>query len=212
MSFAIARVSSPIHGIESLAIGVQGKRLLWRALQSLGQRVPEFAPGYQALEALAHFLSRCRFRFSRNRPPFHLEPADVRIAAQLPPAGDDRRVQRRHTELRMRRTRLQLTIERLELREHASHPDNRVDTIRGTAAVRGVAVRRDFDPREAFVADGDHEIGRLADDRAVGFPLLRDGFGTSHRFRIVLTRPVRLMNEFTSFQPVLSSNDWRRSS
>ena len=86
-----------------------------------------------------------------TRPPFHLQQAPIRIAAQLPSAVDDRRVQRRRAHQRMRRPRLQLAIERLEAVQHAAHAQDRVAAVARTAAVRRAAARLDLEPGESLV-------------------------------------------------------------
>ena len=82
-------------------------------------------------------------RFTRQRAPFHLQQAPIRIAAQLPAAVDDRRVQRRRSHQRVRRPRLQLAIERLEPVQHPAHPHDRVAAVArdGCRAPRGRASR-----------------------------------------------------------------------
>ena len=71
----------------------------------------------------------------------------------------------------MRRSRLQATVERLETREHASHPQNGVASFARPAAMRGAPARLERDPLKAFVRDRDVETGRLGDDGRVGAPV-----------------------------------------
>jgi hypothetical protein len=58
----------------------------------------------------------------------------------------------------MRRPRLELAIERFEPRQDAPEPDDRVHAVGGPTAVRRLAEHVHFDPREAFVADGNGQV------------------------------------------------------
>ena len=105
-----------------------------------------------------------------QRAAFQLETAAVRIAAQLPAACDDRRMQRRRAEAGMRRARLQLTVERLEPPSTRPIREDGVPPVRRPAAVRGAAARFDLEPGEALVRDADLQVGRLGHDGAVRAP------------------------------------------
>ena len=135
----------------------------------------------QRVENRLHFRE-CRRRWLvRQRPPLQLQNRAVRIAAELTAAAHERRVQRAGTDERMRRLRLQRTIERLEPRHHAAEPQNRVPPFRRPAAVRRAPLDGDLDPRETFVADRDREVGRFSDDAAVRAPFRDERVGADAR-------------------------------
>ena len=62
------------------------------------------------------------------------------------------------------------SLSRLERREHASHPHDRVTPFGRPAAVGRAAARGDLQPRESFVRNGELQVGRLGDNRRVGLP------------------------------------------
>ena len=72
---------------------------------------------------------------------------------------------------------LQIAIERLEMLEHAAHPQNRILTFVRPAAVCRFAAHFHFDPGESLMAHGDLEIGRLGHDGAAGTPFRNHGVG-----------------------------------
>ena len=71
---------------------------------------------------------------------------------------------------RVRAAGLQLAIERLERAKHAAHAHDRVASVARAAAVRRASLRLHLHPLEAFVRDGDPQLGRLGHDAGVGAP------------------------------------------
>ena len=70
----------------------------------------------------------------------------------------------------MRRSTLQIAIERVERAEHAAHQADGIAPFARPAAVRGPAFGFNLDPLEALVRDRDGEIGRFGHHGAISPP------------------------------------------
>ena len=106
-------------------------------------------------------------RLARDRPALGLEHAARRVARELLPALDQRRVDAAAADVRVRRIRAQPPVELLDADEDAAHLRDRVDAEVRARAVRRAAVRLDLEMDEAAVRDGDLQLGRLGHDRGV---------------------------------------------
>src|SRR6185503_4235927 len=82
-------------------------------------------------------------------------------------------------EQRMRWPLLKTTVEQLEAREHAPHPQNGITSIARPAAMRGATVRLERDPLKAFVRHRNLETCRLGDDGRVSAPLRDERLGAN---------------------------------
>ena len=102
--------------LRQLVIRRRSRTAIARTFPSL-RRLEVRILGAQARRAdRFHFSDRHTGRFARNRTSLHLQMTAIGIAAQLAAAFDQRRVQRGGAEQRMRRSRLQFAIERVERR------------------------------------------------------------------------------------------------
>ncbi len=85
----------------------------------------------------------------------------------------------------MARAGLQPPVEVAEGDQHAAHVHDGIDAVGRPAAVGGAARRHDLTPREALVADGHVEIGRLGDDAGIGTPARHERIGADARVLLV---------------------------
>ena len=106
-------------------------------------------------------------RARRERAPLDLHAAAIRIAAQLAPAFDERRVQRRRAEQRMRAGRAGARDRAPRARE-STRPMRRIASrpSRGRLPCAARPCVSTRDPLKALVRDRDVETGRLGDDGA----------------------------------------------
>ena len=124
-------------------------------------------------------------RLAGNRPALDLQRAAIGVAAQLAAALDERRMQRRGADERVRAPGLQRAIERLEGAQHAAHAHDRVAAVARAAAVRGAAFRLHFHPLESLVRDRDLQFGGLGHDAGVGPPRAHERVGADARVFLV---------------------------
>ena len=127
----------------------------------------------QAAELALHVLHR----LAGKRPPLGVDPALRGIAGVLLPALDQRRVDRRAADQRMRSPLGQRAVELLDRDENAAHPRDRVDAEVGARAVRRASSRDHLEGDEALVRDAELFLGRLRHDRAVRAPLAHERLG-----------------------------------
>jgi hypothetical protein len=107
-----------------------------------------------------------------ERAPLHRQDAAPGIARQLLPAGDERRVDARRAEQRMRAA-LQARLQPAQAGQHGRHAGDRVDAEIRARAVGGAAARLELGPDEALVGDAGAQRRRLGDDAGVGAPARR---------------------------------------
>ena len=166
-----------------------GRQLVGRPRETSGRAV---ASNSGSSRARAHRGSRVTSSkrsipaFVSDRSSLHLQPAPIRIRAQLAASADDRRVQRTGAHERVRRSCLQLAVERLEadcstrpMRMMASRPS------RGRlpcAARPRVSMSIQAKP---LCPIADLQVGRFGDDRAVGRPFLDERVGADARVLLV---------------------------
>ena len=135
--------------------------------------------GAQPIENRRDFAGGAAFGFARNRPALDLQRAQVRVAAQLAPAFDQRGMERGGADHRVSAPALQFVVERFEPAEHTPHPHDRVAAVGGAAAVRGPPLGLDHHPLEALVRDRHGQAGRLGHHAAVGTPARDERVGAN---------------------------------
>src|SRR5690242_18451070 len=102
-----------------------------------------------------------------ERSSLALKEAALWVARELLPAADQRRVDGRRPEERMRFARQEIHGELPETGEDDARRSDRVDAEIGPRAVRGAAVHLDLEACEATVRDAEAFVRRLTDDRIV---------------------------------------------
>jgi hypothetical protein len=118
-------------------------------------------------------------------PPLELQPGAIGVAAQFTPAVNQRRVQRRRPQQRMRRAVLQMPVEHFQARQHPPHAQDRVAPFARAAAMRGAPARLDAHPLEPLVRHRHVETGGLGNHRGVGTVRGHEGVGAETRVLLV---------------------------
>src|SRR5438128_2703180 len=85
----------------------------------------------------------------------------------------------------MRGTRLQPPIQRLEPVQYPAHAHDRVAAFTRPTPMSGAAARLEADPLEAFVRDGNVEVGRLRHHTGISAELRDERVGAKARVLLV---------------------------